>query len=66
MALDTFPALGADDTGAPLLSSYWHPALIRFEAVWSPVTTRAPHLQALVQHFKHAGQALARPVLTPG
>lgn len=58
--------LSSADIGHPLVLGNGHPALIRFEAVWSPVTTRAPHLQALVQHFKHAGQALARPVLTPG
>lgn len=58
--------LSSADIGHPLVLGNGHPALIRFEAVWSPVTTLVPHLQALVQHFKHAGQALARPVLTPG
>ena len=52
--------LSAPGLGHPLVLGNGHRATIRFEAVWMPSTAPAPHLQALTQHLKSAGSALAQ------
>ncbi len=54
--------LSSPEIGHPLLLSNGRPAMIRFEAVWSSTTSRAPHLDALARHLKGAGMpAMAGP-----
>lgn len=52
--------LSAPGIGHPVVLGNGHRASIRFEAVWLPSTAPAPHLQALIQHLKTAGAALAQ------
>jgi len=52
--------LSSSDLGRPIVHGNGHPAVIRYEVVWSPSAAGAPHLQALVQHLKNAGGLLAR------
>ena len=46
------------DAGRPILLASGHPAMIRFEAAWSPARVAAPHLEALAHHFKGAATHL--------
>jgi LysR family hydrogen peroxide-inducible transcriptional activator len=52
--------LSAAGMGHPIVLGNGHRASIRFEAVWMPSTSPAPHLQALTQHLKSAGAVLAQ------
>jgi LysR family hydrogen peroxide-inducible transcriptional activator len=56
--------LSAPGNGHPIVLGNGHRASIRFEAVWVPSTAPAPHMQALIQHLKSAGAALAHKELT--
>lgn len=47
--------LSSPDLGRPIVLGNGHPAVIRFEALWSPITTKAPHVDALARHLKSAG-----------
>lgn len=47
--------LSSPDLGHPIILGNGHPAVIRFEALWWPAATRAPHLEALARHLKSAG-----------
>jgi len=53
--------LSSPDVGRPIVLGNGHPAAIRYEAVWSPSTMQAPHLQALTESLKSAGATLASP-----
>lgn len=52
--------LSSPDIGHPIVLGNGHRVSIRFEAVWTPSTASAPHLQALTHHLKSAGAALER------
>lgn len=52
--------LSARGIGHPIVLGNGHRASIRFEAVWVASSAPAPHLQALIQHLKSAGAALAQ------
>ena len=58
--------LSSSDLGRPIVHGNGHPAVIRYEAAWSPTAAIAPHLQALAQHLKNAGGVLARERQAPG
>jgi LysR family transcriptional regulator, hydrogen peroxide-inducible genes activator len=47
--------LSSPDLGHPIVLGNGHPAVIRFEALWSPATAKAPHVQALARHLRSAG-----------
>lgn len=52
--------LSSPELGRPLVLGNGHPAVMRYEAVWSPSATHAPHLQALTRELKSAGALLAQ------
>jgi len=47
--------------GHPIVLGNGRPAVIRFEAVWSPATSQPPHVQALARHFTNVGLANRTP-----
>ena len=47
--------LSSPDLGHPIVLGNGHPAVIRFEALWWPAATKAPHVEALARHLKSAG-----------
>lgn len=51
--------LSSPDLGRPILLGNGHRAALRYEAMWSPSTVQAPHLQALIQDLRSAGATLA-------
>lgn len=53
--------LSAPGLGRPIVLGNGRPAMLRFEALWSPVIEQAPHLRALGDHLSKAGDRLARP-----
>jgi len=57
--------LSSPDLGRPIVLGNGHRAVIRYEAVWSPPTVQAPHLQALTRDLRSASAMLAhwRPTL---
>jgi len=52
--------VSAPGLGQPVMPGNGHRATIRFDGVWLPSTAPALHLQALTQHLKSAGSALAQ------
>jgi DNA-binding transcriptional LysR family regulator len=47
--------LSTPEIGHPIVLANNRPAVIRFEAVWSPATNQLPHVQALARHFTNVG-----------
>lgn len=50
--------LSTPDLGRPIVLGNGHPAVIRFEAIWSAAASQAPHVQALARHLANAGAVL--------
>jgi LysR family hydrogen peroxide-inducible transcriptional activator len=52
--------LSSAELGRPVVLGNGHPAVLRYEAVWSPAAMQAPHLQALTRDLKSAGALLTQ------
>lgn len=51
--------LSSPQRARPIVLGNGNPAMIRFDAVWSPSTIHTPHLEALARHLKAAGSRLS-------